>query len=111
QGDSWLTIFGSLVLVLAVFLGVSWVIKRSMPAGSQTLPNNVVEVLGRTSLGVRQHAHLIRCGNKLLLVSLFPSGAETLTEITDPLEVDRLVGLCQSARPDSETNSFRQVFQ
>jgi hypothetical protein len=36
---------------------------------------------------------------------------ETLTEITDPLEVDRLAGLCQQTRPDSATTMFRQVFE
>jgi hypothetical protein len=55
--------------------------------------------------------HLLRCGNKLLLVSVTPAGAETLTEVTDPLEVDRLAGLCRQAHAQSATVAFRQVFQ
>jgi flagellar biogenesis protein FliO len=82
-----------------------------MPKGSQSLPNEVVEVLGRTALGSRQHAHLVRCGNKLLLVSLTATGAETLTEITDPVEVDRLSGLCRQSQPHSATATFRNIFQ
>ena len=53
--------------------------------------------------------HLLRCGNKLLLVSVTPVGAETLTEVTDPIEVDRLAGLCRQAHPQSATATFRQV--
>jgi hypothetical protein len=55
--------------------------------------------------------YLLRCGQKLLLVSLTPAGAETLTEVTDPQEVDRLAGLCRQAHPQSATAAFRQVFQ
>jgi hypothetical protein len=68
-------------------------------------------VLGRVPLAARQFAELLRVGNKLVLVSLTPSGAETLTEVTDPAEVDRLVGLCQQSNPYSTTKAFEQVFQ
>ena len=33
------------------------------------------------------------------------------TEITDPLEVDRLAGICQQRNEHSSTNAFRQVFE
>jgi hypothetical protein len=46
-----------------------------------------------------------------VLVSISPSGAETLTEVTDPAEVDRLAGLCQQANPHSTTKAFEQVFR
>ncbi|HET6883782.1 MAG TPA: flagellar biosynthetic protein FliO [Pirellulales bacterium] len=101
----------SLAVVLALFLAAAWAVRRGMPAGPAKLPGEVVEVLGRTPLTGRQFAHLIRCGNKLLLVYLAPGCAETLTEITDPVEVDRLAGLCRQVHPHSATTSFRQVFQ
>lgn len=101
----------SLGIVLGLFLVAAWAVRRGMPTASSKLPNEVVEVLGRTPLAGRQFAHLIRCGNKILLVYLAPGCAETLTEITDPVEVDRLAGLCRQAHPQSSTASFRQVFQ
>jgi hypothetical protein len=52
---------------------------------------------------------LIRLGNKLILLSVTPSGAETLTEITDIDEVNRLAGLCQQGRSGSISATFRQV--
>jgi flagellar protein FliO/FliZ len=82
-----------------------------MPRGAALLPSDVVEVLGRTPLAARQFAHLIRCGNKLVLIHLAQGSARTLTEITDPVEVDRLSGICRQAHPRSATASFRQVFQ
>jgi flagellar biogenesis protein FliO len=105
------TTAGSLAVVLGLFFALVWMMRRASPKGSVLLPGEVVEVLGRAPLAGRQQMHLLRCGNKLLLVSVTPAGAETLTEVTDPLEVDRLAGLCRQAHPQSATAAFRQVFQ
>lgn len=107
---SGVTVLGSLAVVLGIFLLVAWGMRRAAPAGSIALPGEVFEVLGRAAMSGRQQVHLLRCGKKLVLVSVTPAGAETLTEITDEPEVDRLSGLCQQARPNSATAAFRQVF-
>jgi flagellar biogenesis protein FliO len=101
----------SLVVVLTLFFAAAWAVRRGLPKGPVKLPTDVVEVLGRTPLAGRQFAHLIRCGNKLLLVHVAQGSAETLTEITDPVEVDRLAGLCRQTHPQSATASFRQTLQ
>jgi flagellar biogenesis protein FliO len=105
------TMLAALGAVLALFLATIWLLRRGLPVGPRLLPAEVVEVLGRTATSGRQQMHLVRCGNKLLLVCVTPTGMETLTEITDPLEVDRLAGLCQTSNPQSVSTSFRQVFQ
>ena len=113
SAPSSLTVIGSLVFVLVVFFGVAWVMKRGMPSKLAGLPTDVVEVLGRTTLASRNQMHLIRVGGKLLLVSVTAAGAETLTEITDPAEVDRLTSICGQTKTDSISatfqNGFRQV--
>ncbi len=75
------------------------------------LPKEVFEIIGRAPLGARQQVQLLRCGSKLLLVSITPQGTETLTEVTDPVEVDRIAGICRQGNPKSSTAAFRQVFQ
>ena len=105
------SLLGGLAIVLGLFFLLAWVMKRGLPKGTAVLPAEVVEVLGRSPLAPRQQMHLLRIGNKLLLVCISAAGAETLTEITDPVEVDRLAGLCQQTRAFSATNSFRQAFQ
>lgn len=101
----------SLAVVLALFFLAAWAVRRGMPQAQAKLPGDVIEVLGRTPLAGRQFAHLVRCGNKLLLVYLAPGYAKTLTEITDAAEVDRLAGICRQAHPQSTTASFRNIFQ
>jgi len=109
--SSLFTGLASLTVVLGLFFAVAWAMRRGMPAGAAALPRQAVEVLGRTALAGRQYAHLVRCGNKILLVYLAPGVAKTLTEITDPAEVDRLAGLCRQDQPTSANASLRRIFQ
>ncbi len=102
---------GSLAVVVGLFLAVVWVMKRGGAVASRLLPGEVVESLGRAPLGTRQQMHVIRFGSKLLLVSLTPAGAETLAEIADPAEVDRLAGLCQQTHSQSATGAFRHALK
>jgi flagellar protein FliO/FliZ len=110
---SLLTVAGSLAVVLGIFFLIVWLMRRASPNTMAALPADVLEVLGRAPLANRQQAHLIRCGNKLLLVSVSAagSGATTLAEITDPAEVQRLAELCRQSRPAGPTATLRQMFR
>jgi flagellar biogenesis protein FliO len=104
----------ALTIVIGTFLIFVWLLRRGTrgAAGRRGIvPAEAVSVLGRVPLTGRQIAELLRVGNKLVLVALTPGGAETLTEVTDPAEVDRLVGLCQQQDRRSATHAFEQVFQ
>ena len=61
----------SLAVVLGLFFIVAWFMRRGLPNSTRRLPAEVVEVLGRTPLAGRQQMHLLRFGNKLLLVCAF----------------------------------------
>ena len=103
------TTLGSLALVLCLFFAAAYVLRRGTPHALAALPGEVVEILGRAPLPGRHQMHLVRCGHKLLLVAISTAGADTLTEITDPAEVDRLCGLCRQHHPHSATTAFRNV--
>ena len=104
-------VLGSLALVLGIFFALVWLLRRASPPGAALLPVEAFEVLGRAPLANRRQAHLLRCGNKLLLVSTGAAGTEPLTEITDPAEVDRLTVLCRQARPTAATTALRHIFR
>lgn len=103
------TVTSSLAIVLGLFFVTAWLMRRTGSGGLASLPSDVFEVLGRAPLNHRQQVHLLRCGTKLLLVSLTPDSAETLTEIDDPDEVTRLAGLCRANHAGSASAAFRQV--
>jgi flagellar biogenesis protein FliO len=97
----------SLGLVVGLFVLVIWAVRRGAPGATMPLPAEAVEVLGRATLAGRQQVHLVRCGHKLLLVCLTPTGAETLTEIWDPAEVEHLQNACRQA--DGGGNPLRKM--
>ncbi|GIX02107.1 MAG: hypothetical protein KatS3mg112_1044 [Thermogutta sp.] len=106
----WVTTIGALAMVVGVFLVFVWMLRRINPQAHQVLPREVVEVLGHTSLSARQRLCLIRLGRKVVLVAMSTESVEPIAEIDDPVEVDRLVGLCVSQRPHSSTQAFRHLF-
>lgn len=99
----------SLLIVIGLFLGVAWCYRKTLNQSSLAVPQQVVKVLGRTPLAPRQQLLVVRFGSKLLLVSLVQGEARTLSEITDPLEVDQLAGICESSQPGSISASFRSI--
>jgi flagellar biogenesis protein FliO len=105
------SIGGSLAVVIGLFVMVVWLTRRANGSAGAALPKEVFEVLGRAPLAPRTWAGLVRCGGKLLLVSFTASGVDTLTEITDLAEIDRLTGLCQAQNPKSASAAFRGVLQ
>ena len=104
-----LSIGSSFLLVVGLFLAVAWCYRRAGNSALSLLPKQAVSILGRTSMAPRQQLVLLRFGPKLVLVSLANGDARTISEITDALEVDRLAGVCESAKPGSITESFRSV--
>lgn len=104
------SVAASLAVVLGLFFVFAWLMRRSQPSSARRLPYEVVELLGRAPLAGRQQMHLLRFGNKLLLVCVSPTGVDTLAEITDPLEIDRVSGLCAQTESSSATKAFKQIF-
>ncbi len=103
------TTAASLGVVLGLFLLLVWFQRRAAGRNGSMLPGEVVQTLGRVPLNGRQEMHLVKVGNKLLLLAVTATSAETLTEITDPTEIDRLSGICRHDQPGSISASFREI--
>lgn len=100
----------SLGLVLAIFLGLVWFLRRVNPASAKGgIPSEVVQVLGRAPLNGRQNMQLVRLGDKILLLAISPSGTESLGEITDRDEVDAITEICRSRNQNKIAETFRET--
>ncbi len=99
----------SLLIVIGLFLGVAWCYRKTLNTSLGGIPKHVVSVLGRTAIAPRQQLILVRFGSKLVLVSMNQGESRTISEITDPVEVDQLAGACESHQPHSLTSSFRSI--
>lgn len=103
--------FGVLAILILGILICAKLVKRKNPSLGKSLPSEAFEVLGRKSLNVRQSIMLFRCGSKILVVGATEDGLNTLTEITDPVEVDFLSGLCRSEETSGNASEmFRSLF-
>lgn len=108
-GNMGTVVVSSLAIVLGLFFLVVWLSRRAFPKSAAPLSSEVLEIVGRSPLAARHQLQLIRLGRRLLLVSVTPDRAETLAELTDPDEVNHLIGLCRQQQAGSITDSFRQV--
>lgn len=107
SGGSWWSAVGSLAIVLAVIVGLAGLLRMQLPAARGLLPRDVLYDLGRRPLDARSTVHLLRCGARILVVGSSPQGLHTLSEITDPIEVDYLTGLCKSQSNGAEKTTFQ----
>ena len=108
SGSAAIVVMG-LVLFSLAFVG--WLAGRGKKLPFGILSTEVFEILGRASITPRFSVQLIRCGDRLLLVGITPDAINTLSEITDPEEVTRLVALCRGTSPKGISESFRQIFE
>lgn len=109
--ESLYTTGAALAIVVGLFLVCALLVRRGTRKPSTALPDGVVSVLGRVPLANRQSAELVRVGNKLVLLAVTQGGIEPLTEISDPTEIDRVLGLCAQQGPHSSSSEFDVVFR
>ncbi|MCA9231927.1 MAG: flagellar biosynthetic protein FliO [Planctomycetales bacterium] len=111
QIESLATAGTGLAIVVGLFLVCMWLMRHSGPKPTTPLPKEAVAVLGRVPLAARNFAHLLQVGNKLVLVAVTPEGVAPITEVTEPVEVDRLLGMCLRSHKHSSTAEFQHVLQ
>ncbi len=103
------TLWPLLFVVGLIVVGARWLKSRS-PNTARGLPSEAFEILGRKAIDTRTSVVLARSGTRVLLLSLSPHGLQTLAEITDPVEVDCLAGLCHATQRDqSLVETFRSL--
>lgn len=106
QTSLWGTVAG-LFAVFGVFVGVRVWLTRHGPVGLRGLPAEALELLGRRTIEPRVSIHIVRCGPKILVLGVGPDGVRTLSEITDPVEIDLMAGACRKKESGrTGTDSF-----
>lgn len=100
-----LTVLGGVVLLILV--SSRW-LGRSGAGGRGRLPTTAVQWLGSTPLSPQQSIHLVRIGERILVLGSGSDGLRTLSEITDPSEQTHLIHLCHAdAAPRSGEPRWR----
>lgn len=100
-----LSVFSSLSVVVGLFLGLAWVLRRTGVGGNQSLPNEVLQVLGRTNVGPKHQMLLIQFGPKLVLASLHQGEMRVLSEVSEPAQVQRMLSDCGAVQQENATSA------
>ncbi len=95
-GGLWTTVISLAAIIGCLGLVGYWL--RPYLGVPRGLPIEALELLGRRTIEQKIAIHLVRCGNKVLVLGVSPEGARTLSEITDPAEVQRLIKACHAPR-------------
>lgn len=88
-----------MAVLLAVVTGGLVAVRRFALPRVATLPPDVFEVLGTSSLGGPHPVRVVRFGPKTLLVSVSSGGCQTLSEITDPEATECIARACRGQHP------------
>ncbi len=100
-----LSAVGALIVVIGLILVLARLFRRHAPLFSQTLPTEALEVLGRRYLDQRQSILLLRVGSRILVVGSSPTGLQGIGELSDPVEVDLVAGMCRPNRTGQSLGS------
>jgi flagellar biogenesis protein FliO len=109
SGNSILKVIGGLSAVLAIFYAFTIFAKRNGAKVSSKLPADIIQVLGTMPIDAKRKFQLVRLGSKLLLLSVTEKSVETVSEITDPVEVEYFVSRLQTGKNAEAFNSMRQM--
>ena len=104
------SVIGSLLIVLSAFFILMMMFRKMSPKGNRLLPKEAFENLGRSFLTPKLQLHLLRLGNRLILVSVTADGVTPVTEVTDPDEVVPLLGMCRQLDVNSSTALFQKMY-
>lgn len=99
----------SLAIVLIVVLAALRLWKSVGPTVSNNVAGSAAEVLGRCRIEQRQSLYLVRIGSRILVLGSGGGELTTLSEISDPAEVDLVAGMCRSQ--GGTASPFARMFE
>lgn len=93
----------------ALLMAAPVLVRRYLPGGARLFGGEVVRILGRAHLGPKHSVHVIRVGDRVLVLGVADGSVRTLSELTEPEEVTRLMasanGVSSEAMLDGEVDT------
>lgn len=102
-------LIGGICIVTAIFFAFVLLAKRGGAKVNSRIPSEIFEVVGQLPLNQKQQFHLVRLGSKLLLLSVNNNHTQTISEISDPIEVEHVLSMLHKGQAAEAFNSFRRI--
>ena len=104
------SVLSSLAIVIGLILAAAWFYSQSRTEHQRGIcPNKLFKYSAAHRLRRANNSCYCDWAPNWYWLAIFHGDVRTISEITDPLEVDRLSGLCEAAQPGSISESFRSV--
>ena len=99
---------GSLAIVLGGFFLLTVFLRKKTTA----LPaHEMIEPLGSVPITPKVRLHLVRFGSRILVLHISGQNVQRVAELEDPVEVQKLLGLCQGGSSNSVPVSVNDLLQ
>ena len=98
---------GSLGAVLVVIVAAVWAWKRFAPRSAGMFSSEHLKVVARTCVGPKQFIYLVKAPGSLLILGATQERISLLTEVKDPLEVERTLGAVEASSTGSVSRAFK----
>ena len=109
-GPDFVRMMLALLFVLVLIIAVGYIMRRFRLGSGRVSGKGGIEILSRSSINAKQSLCLVRCANRLLVVGVSPNHMAALDRIDDADEIARVVGLAESAGPQSISSTFARLF-
>ena len=91
--------WGTLVILGGIVVGIALVgrwLKRAAPQRFGGTSSQAIDLLGSRAVTPQAAIHVVRVGERLLILGSGGDGLRTLAEVTDPAEASHLMHLCRA---------------
>jgi flagellar biogenesis protein FliO len=100
-----------LVVVIATIFVLVWGMRRFLGASKLAGSGSIGRILGRSHVSPKHQIAYLHVGGRVLVIGLAGDTMINLSEITEPSEVEALVGSASGAQPGAIEKTFRRFFK
>ncbi len=102
-------VVATLLIVIAVIFLAVYLLRRLAPRTVAMYSSDNLRLLARTYVGPRQMVCLMKAPGRLLVIGATQASISILSEITDPSEIERVLGAAEAASPKGASAAFREL--
>lgn len=101
--------FSALLLVLGIFMGSFYLLRRVVKRDVGTRGRNVIRIIDRSYIGVKKSVTLVDVAGKVLVLGVTDNQISLLTQIEDPDRIEQLKGSKVTGASGSFSNHLSRL--
>ena len=104
-----LKVVASLAVIIVFVVAAVWALRRFAPGAVKMYSSENLKVISRTYIAPKQMVCLMKAPGKLLVVGSTQTSISLLSEITDPNQIELILGSAEAASARGASAAFREL--